>query len=128
MATPYYEIPVEEYIAKHMEACLSVEDVNADDTGVSVKLVDTMHGFVVWMDVWVENDDLQRDWNAFNAGRAFFKNDTADAWEWGFMHDREAFICCGDSAEMHAEDEGYLAQKEDGTWVFDKNGHAEDLI
>lgn len=128
MATPYYEIPVEEYIAKHMEACLSVEDINADDSGVAVKLVDAAHGLTVWMDVWVNGDNPQCDWNSFNAGRAFFDGDAADVWEWKFMHDREAFIWCSDLAHNHAFDKGYLAQKEDATWVFDENGHAEDLV
>lgn len=128
MATPYYEIPVEEYIAKHMESCLSAEDVDVDNDGVSVKLVDTMHGLVVWMDVWIEDDDRQLDWNSFNASRMFFKDDATDAWEWKFMNDLDAFTHCGALATAHALDEGYCAQREDATWLFDENGHAEDLI
>lgn len=132
MATPYYDMPASQYIEKCLQTSLHPTDYTpltemgwgSKDSGVYVHMHDTKHS--LYMDVAVvcyEDGDLSSYIEPW-IGESDVNGDWLDA----FLCYREASDWVCEQAVKYAQTLSYFAQKEDGTWVFDKNGHAEDLI
>ena len=90
------------------------EPVAIDINDYSVLIKDKNSKFQAWIDTWVDNKDIDQDWNQY----IFHTDDVNDRIQKAVQEDDNVFDLACNEALSYLQKKGLIIQGDDGWWSY----------